>query len=104
MIPVFLDSARKHKNLARTYKNWLPDVVEGMAAGIGIHLEEKDGSGHAYTQGWHYTLTPTQYHLTVTHTNHLSTATADFLGRSSLAAEEGGLTSCGSSHHIECQK
>ena len=26
MIPVFLDSARKHKNLARTYKNWLPDV------------------------------------------------------------------------------
>jgi hypothetical protein len=25
MIPVFLDSARKHKNLARTYKNWLPD-------------------------------------------------------------------------------
>jgi hypothetical protein len=27
MIPVFLDSARKHKNLARTYKNWLPDDV-----------------------------------------------------------------------------
>jgi hypothetical protein len=26
MIPVFLDSARKHKNLARTYKNWLPDA------------------------------------------------------------------------------
>jgi hypothetical protein len=26
MIPVFLDSARKHKNLAHTYKNWRPDV------------------------------------------------------------------------------
>jgi hypothetical protein len=29
MIPVFLDSARKHKNLARTYKNWLPDANYG---------------------------------------------------------------------------
>jgi hypothetical protein len=29
MIPVFLDSARKHKNLACKYKNWLPDAVEG---------------------------------------------------------------------------
>jgi hypothetical protein len=27
MIPVFLDSAHKHKNLAHTYKNWLPDAV-----------------------------------------------------------------------------
>jgi hypothetical protein len=30
MIPVFLDSARKHKNLARTYKNWLPDVKKAI--------------------------------------------------------------------------
>jgi hypothetical protein len=31
MIPVFLDSARKHKNLARTYKNWLPDEKDNIS-------------------------------------------------------------------------
>jgi hypothetical protein len=34
MIPVFLDSACKHKNLACTYKNWLPDVAALVVAMI----------------------------------------------------------------------
>jgi hypothetical protein len=37
MIPVFLDSARKHKNLARTYKNWLPDDIHTIVAGDDTH-------------------------------------------------------------------
>jgi hypothetical protein len=36
MIPVFLDSARKHKNLARTYKNWLPDVQNTSTKALAI--------------------------------------------------------------------
>jgi hypothetical protein len=39
MIPVFLDSARKHKNLVRTYKNWLPDedfLVHSIAWDLGV--------------------------------------------------------------------
>jgi hypothetical protein len=79
-------------------------VVEGMAVGIGIHKEVDDSSGHACTQGWHYTLTQSQYHPTVTHTDHLSAAISGCLGRSSLAVEEEGLTSCGGSHHIERRK
>jgi hypothetical protein len=35
MIPLFLDSARKHKNLARTYKNWLPDAGRVPVVGPG---------------------------------------------------------------------
>jgi hypothetical protein len=41
MIPVFLDSARKHKNLARTYKNWLPDegrVISWMEQEVPFHV------------------------------------------------------------------